>query len=57
MKEIIHRLSGMIPVGKMFWNIAQANPHRKDFGRPVKKASRHGKRGLNKNGHRGNRGK
>lgn len=26
----------------------------KNYGRPVKKASRHGKRGLNKCGHRGN---
>ena len=57
MRDRIPRLSGLIPVGKMFWNIARANPYRKDYGRPVKKASRHGKSGLNKCGHRGNRGK
>ncbi len=56
MKERIHRLSGQIPVGKMFWNIAMANPKRKGFGRPVKKASRKGQKGLNKCGHRKNRG-
>jgi hypothetical protein len=27
---------------------------KKNYGRPVKKQSRHGKRGLNKNGHRSN---
>ena len=49
-----HRLPLPLPVGRMYHNVVSMDPTRKNFGRPVKKASRKGKNGLNKSGHRGN---